>query len=156
MTTRRRLYIGPTTKNLIDPPSRSENSLNRLNINTNEDLSHNERPNNNINENERSNDINEGVNEELLNNINSVSDDHIDETITSSFSSTIQMDCRASDHFRKNLLRSLRNQYQVNEYATINIHLTDLESSTEFLYYWSRDVPIEDLLKNPSISLNDE
>jgi hypothetical protein len=54
-------------------------------------------------------------------------------------------------------LRTLRDKHNINEYESINIHLDDLESSTDLLFYWGMDVSVTDLLKNPVIMLlNDE
>ncbi|RIA86678.1 hypothetical protein C1645_828904 [Glomus cerebriforme] len=97
ITIRKRLYIGPTIKNLIEPPY--------------------------------------SINEENISSSNS------------RFVPT---------HFRKDLLKSLRSKYGINEYDTINIRRDNLESSTDLLLYWIMDASAEDLLKNPIIVLNDD
>ena len=76
---------------------------------------------------------------------------------TVSINSTVQSDYRSPNCFRKNLLSTLRNKHNINEYKNINIHIDDLESSTDLLFYWGMDVSVTDLLKNPVIMLlNDE
>lgn len=59
------------------------------------------------------------------------------------------------NNFRKNLLKSLRRKYFINEHDNINIRLDNLEC-TDKLLYWIFDASIEDILKNPIIVLNDE
>jgi len=59
------------------------------------------------------------------------------------------------NNFRKDLLKSLRRKYNINEYDNINIRLDNLER-VDLLLYWIMDASTEDILKNPIIVLNDE
>ena len=130
------MYIGPTIKNLIEPPrsivnSRNSRLLNRPILNSHENSRYNERP--------------------IIDPI--IIDNSTNEANTSSFNPTIQ---RSPNYFRKELLKSLRSKYYINEYDNINIRLDNLESSTDLLLYWIIDASAEDLLKNPIIILNDK
>lgn len=144
LTNRRRLYIGPTIKNLIEPPS----ILYRPTTNTTNLNSSNGSTTNSIGSTTNSivsiidtnNDLGYNDNETTIS---------IDETHSPS-------SIRLVNQFRRNLLRSLRNRNHISEYDNINIQLDDLESSTDLLFYWGMEASIIDLLKNPVIILLNE
>jgi len=79
---------------------------------------------------------------------------------TTTLNSTVQGMTTSTTHeepnnFRKDLLKSLRRKYNINEYDNINIRLDNLER-VDLLLYWIMDASTEDILKNPIIVLNDE
>ncbi len=153
------MYIGPTIKNLIElprsiePPRSIGNSrLNMSILNSYENLRFNERPV--VDPISRS----DFINEENTSYFNSTAQGM--QGATTTLNSTVQGMTTSTTHeepnnFRKDLLKSLRRKYNINEYDNINIRLDNLER-IDLLLYWILDASIEDILKNPIIVLNDE
>jgi len=153
------LYIGPTIKNLIElprsiePPRSIGNSrLNMSILNSYKNLRFNERPV--VDPISRS----DFINEENTSYFNSTAQGM--QGATTTLNSTVQGMTTSTTHeepnnFRKDLLKSLRRKYNINEYDNINIRLDNLER-VDLLLYWIMDASTEDILKNPIIVLNDE
>ena len=153
------MYIGPTIKNLIElprsiePPRSIGNSrLNMSILNSYENLRFNERPV--VDPISRS----DFINEENTSYFNSTAQGM--QGATTTLNSTVQGMTTSTTHeepnnFRKDLLKSLRRKYNINEYDNINIRLDNLER-VDLLLYWIMDASTEDILKNPIIVLNDE
>jgi hypothetical protein len=75
---------------------------------------------------------------------------------TSSYNHRLHNDANKNLYqFRKDLLRYLTNEYDIKRYEHVDIRLDSLESSVEILLNWMTDAPVEDLLKNPVIILNE-
>ncbi|CAB4430793.1 unnamed protein product [Rhizophagus irregularis] len=140
LTIRKRLYLGPTMKNLIEPsrsieiPGLIESSgsignsrLNRSILNSYENLRLDERP----------------AVADPISNVNFIIEENAAQKAFE------------PNNFRKDLLKSLRRKYFINEHDNINIRLDNLEC-TDKLLYWIFDASIEDILKNPIIVLNDD
>ena len=70
---------------------------------------------------------------------------------------TSQNDNRTPEIFRTDLLQSLKIKYNIHEFDdTIHIRIKDLDSCLEYLLNWGLSATAEDLLKKPSIVINNE
>ncbi|PKY58929.1 hypothetical protein RhiirA4_481259 [Rhizophagus irregularis] len=134
-TQRKRLYIGPINKDIINTPLQNEPTPLDPPILTNHIINSEESPP--ILTNDRIN------SEASVNNISN----------TSSIDATI--DNRTVDEFRTELLRSLQLKYNINQSDTTSIHIKDMDSCVDYLISWGMSVTNEDLLKRPIICLDE-
>ncbi|PKY50566.1 hypothetical protein RhiirA4_467111 [Rhizophagus irregularis] len=156
ITVRKRLYIGPTIRNVIEPPRSIVNSssLNRSISNFHEDF----RPIDNRIDIVNANSFNSRSNYTSIVNSSSlerpISNVHEILRPDNQIEINLNENSRLALNFRKDLLKLLRSKYNINEYDNISIRFESLESSAELLLHWIMDASTEDLLKNPMIIIS--
>ncbi|GES79129.1 hypothetical protein GLOIN_2v1837680 [Rhizophagus clarus] len=169
-TNRRRLYIGPTIKNIIDPPHQMINANRRLQypasaVSTNSTLANpiisttlamSSASISSTNSTALST-LTPTIPISSITSTTTIASGFSDNNIQSSNRNTANYDnLQDADKFRIDLLRLLRNKYNIEQHKTKTLNFDKLDLSFDFLLSWAKDAHIEDFLKNPVIILNDD